>query len=157
MEHQLSLSENMNMRMVLRSSDDATLFDNTPHDFNVQLDKQTIIEGNWVVALTEIKVIYTGTIKQVKDLYVYTDVCTGSIVGKSERPLLRRVHIDTNNTSKTSKTLSANIVFDTPYYVPVRVKELDQIRIYIKDEKDADCSFLDDTCVTLHFKRFLFE
>ena len=125
----------MSMRMFLRSSDDATLFDNKPYDFNVQLDKQTPIEGNWVVALTEIKVNYTGTTKQVKDLYVYTNVCTGSIVGKSEKPLIRRVHIDTNNTSKTSNTLSSNVVFDTPYYVPVRVKDLDQIRIYIKDEK----------------------
>ena len=156
-DRQTSLRANMSMRMVLRSSDDATLFDNKPYDFNVQLDKQTRIEGNWVVALTEINVNYTGTAKQIKDIYVYTDVCTGSIVGKSERPLLRRVHIDTNNTSKTSKTLSANIVFETPYYVPVRVKELDQIRIYIKDEKDTDCSFIDgDTCVTLHFKKFLF-
>ena len=145
------------MRMVLRSSDDATLFDNKPYDFNVQLDKQTPIEGNWVVALTEIKVNYTGTTKQVKDLYVYTNVCTGSIVGKSKKPLIRRVHIDTNNTSKTSKTLSSNVVFDTPYYVPVRMKDLDQIRIYIKDEKDADCSFIDgETCATLHSKRFLF-
>jgi hypothetical protein len=35
----------MSMRMILRSSDDATLFDNKPYDFNVQLDK-THIEGN---------------------------------------------------------------------------------------------------------------
>jgi len=158
-DDQTLLRANISMRMILRSSHDATLFDNKPYDFNVQLDKQTHIEGNWVVALTEIKVNYTGTSKQVKDIYVYTNVCTGSIVGKSERPLLPRVHIDTNNTSqiKASKTLSANIVFDTPYYFPVRANELDQIRIYIKDEKDADCSLLDgDTCVTLHFKRFLF-
>lgn len=68
----------------------------------------------------------------MKDDYVYTNVCTGRIVGKSERLLLWRVHIDTNNTSKTSKTLSSNVVFDTPYYVPVRVKDLDKIRIYEK-------------------------
>lgn len=62
-DHQTSLRANMSMRMVLRSSDDATLFDNKPYDFNVQLDKQTRIEGNWVVALTEINVNYTGTAK----------------------------------------------------------------------------------------------
>lgn len=68
-DRQTSLRANMSMRMVLRSSDDATLFDNKPYDFNVQLDKQRRIEGNWVVALTEINVNYTGTAKQVKDIY----------------------------------------------------------------------------------------
>jgi hypothetical protein len=38
--------------MVLRSTDDGELFGNTAHDFKVQLDKQTLLNGRWFVALT---------------------------------------------------------------------------------------------------------
>ena len=130
--------------MVLRSSDDKKLFSNNPYDFNVQLDKQIAIDGNWVVALTEIELNYIK--KGTQDVYVFSDVCVGSFVGKSERPLLRRVQVQ-----------KKNIIFESPYYVPVRVNELNQIRVYIKDRNDEDCSFLNkDTCITLHFKRFPF-
>ena len=72
--------------MVLRSSDDERLFDNKPHDFNVQLDKHITIYGNWVVALTEIELNCT---KKEPRTYTYFQTCAGSFVGKSERPLLR--------------------------------------------------------------------
>lgn len=76
----------MSIRLVLRSSDDLKLFDNKSYDFNVQLDKQITIDGNWVVALTEIQLNYTK--KGTEDVYVFSDVCAESFVGKSERPLL---------------------------------------------------------------------
>jgi hypothetical protein len=44
--------------MVLRSSDDGGLFSNTAHDFKVQLDKQTLLNGRRFVALTEINLGY---------------------------------------------------------------------------------------------------
>jgi hypothetical protein len=44
----------MSMRMLLRSSYDGGLFGNTAHDFKVQLDKQTLLNGRRFVALTEI-------------------------------------------------------------------------------------------------------
>lgn len=139
-----SFHHEMSIRMVLRSSDDESLFDNKPYDFNVQLDKQIAIDGNWVVALTEIELNYIK--KGTQDVYVFSDVCAGSFVGKSERPLLRRVQVQ-----------KKNIIFESPYYVPVRVNELNQIRVYIKDRNDEDCSFLNKgTCITLHFKRFPF-
>lgn len=146
------------MRMVIRSSDDDSLFDNSPDEFKMQLDKQISLNGYWLVALTEIKISYTSTSKRIQDLYVYTNVCAGSILGKTESPLLRRVHINKDNTNqiKINKrtTMIANIIFQTPYYVPVRLGELDQIHFYIKDETGRQCSFLDrDSCVTLHFKR----
>jgi hypothetical protein len=53
-----------------------------------------------------------------------------------------------------------NLIFDTPYYVPVHTGELDQIHVYIKDvyikdEHGQECSFLNrQACVVLHFKRF---
>lgn len=130
--------------MVLRSSDDKELFDNKPYNFNVQLDKQITLEGHWVVALTEIELNYAKKLQE--EVYVFSDVCTGSFVGKTERPLLRRVQVQ-----------KKNLIFESPYYVPVRVKELNQIGVYIRDRKDEDCSFLNkDTCITLHFKRYPF-
>lgn len=110
----------MSIRMVLRSLDDKKLFDNNPYNFTVQLDKQITIEGNWVVALTEIELNYAK--KGKEEVYAFSDVCAGSFVGKSERPLLRRVQVQ-----------KKNIIFEWPYYVPVRVNELNQIRVYIKD------------------------
>lgn len=83
----------MSMRMLLRSSDDGGLFGNTAHDFKVQLDKQTLLNGRRFVALTEINLGYIGTSKIIKDLYVYINVYKDTIVGKSETSLLRRVHI----------------------------------------------------------------
>ena len=76
----------MSIQMVLRSSDDERLFDNKPHDFNVQLDKHITIYRNWVVALTEIELNCT---KKEPRTYTYFQTCAGSFVGKSERPLLR--------------------------------------------------------------------
>ena len=60
--------------MLLRSSDDGGLFGNTAHDFKVQLDKQTLLNGRRFVALTEINLGYIGTSKIIKDLYVYSNV-----------------------------------------------------------------------------------
>ena len=108
--------------MVLRSTDDDDLFENKAYNFSVQLDKQRHLEESWAVALIEITLNYSGTTKKVIDLYVYSDVCDGILVGKTEMPLLRRVRIDTNNTIKTSKTLSTNMIFETPYTFPFECK-----------------------------------
>lgn len=86
--------------MVLRSSDDEELFGNTAHDFKVQLAKQTLLNGHWVVALTEINLCYTGSSKIIKYLYVYSNVCKDTIVGKSETSLLRRVHVNKDSTNQ---------------------------------------------------------
>jgi hypothetical protein len=148
----------MSMRMVLRSSDDRELFGNTAHDFKVQLDKQTLLNEHLVVALTEINLGYIGTSKIIKDLYVYSNVCKDTIVGKSETSLLR-THINKDSTNQIKiqqkSTLITNLIFDTAYYVPVHTGELDQIYVYIKDEHGQECSFLNrQACVVLHFKRF---
>ena len=90
--------------MVLRSSDEEELFVNTAHDFEVQLDKQTLLNKNWVVALTEINLGYIGTSKIIKDLYVHSNVCKDTIVGKSETSLLRRVHINKDSTNQIKIT-----------------------------------------------------
>jgi hypothetical protein len=52
------------------SSDDGGLFGNTAHDFKVQLDKQTLLNGRRFVALTEINLVYIGTSKIIK-VFVY--------------------------------------------------------------------------------------
>ena len=151
----------MSMRMILRSSDDEELFGNTAHDFKVNLDQQTLLNSHWVVALTEINLCYIDTSKIIKDLYVYSNVCKDTIVGKSETSLLRRVHKNKDSTNqieiKKKSTMITNLIFDSPYYVPVRTGELDQIHVFIKDEHGQECSFLNrQACVVLHLKKFPF-
>jgi hypothetical protein len=149
----------MSMRMILRSSDDEELFGNTAHDFKVNLDQQTLLNSHWVVALTEINLCYIDTSKIIKDLYVYSNVCKDTIAGKSETSLLRRVHKnkDSTNQIKIKKKSTMITNFDSPYYVPVRTGELDQIHVFIKDEHGQECSFLNrQACVVLHLKKFPF-
>lgn len=48
-------------------------------------------------------------------------------------------------------------VYIQPYYVPVKLSDVQQIHIYIKDENGNDASFFKTkVTVTLHFKKFPF-
>lgn len=152
----------MSIRMVLKSTDGTHLFEkNTAHDFTVQLDRQINLEAYWVVALTEIDITYKSSSKFIDDVYVYSNICEESFVGSTEKPLLRKVHISKDATemyvTKKTKHFRTNFIFNTPYYVPVRLGQVNQIHIYINDGKGRPCSFINlEACVTLHFKKYPF-
>ena len=91
----------------------------------------------------------TANRAQKPELFVYSDVCRDSFIGTSEQPLLRRIVYDNKDQN--------NIIYDNPYYVPIKLKEIQQIHIYIKDDKGQDASFRKGiVTVTLHFKKFPF-
>ena len=148
--------------MVLKSSDGARLFENnTAHDFTVQLDRMIQLEGYWVVALTEIGITYRDTSKHIENVYVYSNICEESFVGSSEHPLLRKIHISKDETEQYTKNrqkhMTTHLILNTPYYIPVRLGQLNQIRIYITDEDGQPSSFInEEACVTLHFKKYPF-
>jgi len=96
--------------------------------------------------MTEINTSNRG---QTKEFFVYSDICQDSFIGASERPLLRRVFYEDTDQN--------NIVYDNPYYVPIKFREIQQIYVYISDCNGQDASFLKDkVTVTLHFKKFPF-
>lgn len=157
----ISFADKMSIRMVLKSSDSSGLFEkNTPHDFTVQFDKLIHLEGYWTVALTEITLSYTHTSKRIGDVYVFSNICQGMFVGGTETSLLRKVHLSKDMTEQTGTKNKVKVheqVFSTPYYMPVRVAQMNQIHIYIKDSDGRPSSFLnEDVSVTLHFRKYPF-
>ena len=133
--------------MVLSSYDGKDFFpNNTSHNCFVKLNRALQFDGYWVVALTEIG---TSERAQKDELFVYSDICQDSFVGSSEQPLLRRIFYEDVN--------DKNIIYVNPYYVPVNLKDIQQIHIYIKDENGNDASFFKKkVTVALHLKKIPF-
>lgn len=152
----------MSVRMVLSSDDGNIVFnDNAPNSFQVQLNRQIDLDGYWVVGLTELSIAYSNSSKRIDDIYVYSNICTNSFVGSVEKPLLRKVHISRETTEQYTvnkqKQYKTDLIFNVPYYVPIRVGALNQIHIYITDEKGEPSSFINkSTSVTLHLKKYPF-
>lgn len=134
-------------------SDESNVFfaDNTTADFRVQLKFPLYLEGVWKVALVEFHATEKSksTIKADEGLYIYTNLCTESIVHGEERPLLRRLE-------KSSKD-RWDYILDTPFYLGVTKKEIRDFEINIRREKDGDTPHLmKPVHLTLHFKRYPF-
>lgn len=148
--------------MVLSSDDgDLTFNNNTSNNFRVQLSRQLDLDGYWVVALTELSIEYSNSSKRIDDIFIYSNICTNSFVGSEEKPLLRKVHISRETTEQYTvnkqKQFKTDLIFHVPYYVPVRVGSLNQIHIYITDEKGEASSFINkNTSVTLHLRKYPF-
>lgn len=135
----------MSVRMVLTSTDSSEYFENKPHCFRVQLNKQIQFDGYWTVALTEFSTESLISSKKKSELFVCCDICEESIVGGKEAPLLRRIYLGKN---------PKNITYSQPYYIPVKIGQLQQIAIYITDRDGNLVSFLNGpVTVTLHFKK----
>ena len=139
----------MSLRMILSSKDSQNYFSNTPNSFTVQLNRQIQFDGYWVVALTEFN-LSDNIQKSNKgaEIFICCDICQETFVGGKELPLLRRIILD-------GEKESTNIIFTSPYYIPVKTSQLQQIQIYIKDRSGNLVSFQQEqVSLTLHFKKF---
>jgi len=138
----------MSIRMVLRSSDSKHFHpNNTTGDFNVHLPVPLDFTGNWTVALTKFTISRWSKKTFKPELYVCSDVVEHTVVGESEIPLLRRVYVKG----------AGNQIFDTPYQVPLRITELSDLRVYIRNVDNVPASFLQgEVSVTLVFRRLPF-
>lgn len=125
----------MSLRMVLKSTDSSEYFDNQPNCFRVQLNKQIQLDGYWTVALTEFATESWDPAKKTPEVYICCDICEETIVGGKDLPLLRRVFL--------GEKLENNIIYTLPYYIPVKIGQLQQICIYITDRTGNPVSFLD--------------
>ena len=142
----------MDRYIYIRSDESDVYFsDNQVYRFKVHLNLPLSLHGIWKVALTEFYAIdeSKSKTKTTDALYIYTDLCKESIVHGVEQPLLRRLDKNKKN--------SYDYMFDVPYYLPVKSKELREFQIYIKQ---ADGSYPSDLksplYVTLHLKQYLF-
>ena len=74
------------------------------------------------------------------------DICEETTIGGKETPLLRRIYLGEK---------PDNIIYTLPYYIPVKIGQLQQIGIYITYREENLVSFLDGpVTVKLHFKKF---
>ena len=137
----------MSLRMVLSSTDSSEYFDNKPNCFRIQLNKQVQLDGYWTVALTEFTTESWNSNKKSREVFICCDLCEETFVGGKDMPLLRRVYL--------GEKPETNTIYKLPYYVPVKVGQLQQICIYITDRAGNLVSFLDGpVSITLHFKKF---
>jgi hypothetical protein len=142
----------MDKYLFVQSNESNVFFiDNTTSRFRVQLKFPLSPPGVWKGALVEFHATATSKsdIKADDGLYIYTDLCTGSIVDGEERPLLRRLE-------KSTKS-KWDYILETPYYHRVTKSEIREFEIHIKGEQEAKVSHLAKPVhLTLHLKPYPF-
>lgn len=132
------MSSKMSLQMVLKSTDSAsTHSDNKPYNFRVRLPRSLPVE------LTEFCNDNIGRLSD-KEIFVYCSICEDTIIGECQGPLLRRIYLID----------SKNQIFFRPYRIPLRINDLTDLHIYIKDKNMGDASFLTgESTVTLGFRQ----
>ena len=117
--------------------------------FKVHLNTPLTLQGFWKVALVEFHVREKAKTKADEALYVYTDICKESIVHGEEKALLRRL--------QKNKKSEWDHVIQSPYYLPVKKKELREFEIHIKREDGSVPTYLTGSVnLTLHVKPYPF-
>lgn len=120
---------------------------NNPTDLYIQFPKSYTLEGRWSCALTEVTLTCDFTPRS-KRLYICCDIVEESYVRDTLFPVLRNIEIQTRY--KKLKTEE----FVNPVYVPVKVKNLSTIRLYLLDEHLNPVQFQSsDLHCVLHLKK----
>ena len=140
-------------RYLYVKSDESNAYfsDNTAFRFKVHLKLPLILHGKWKVALTEFyaQEVSKSKTKDINALYIYTDLCKESIVHGEEQPLLRRLDKNSRN--------GWDYIIDSPYYLPLKRKELIEFQIYIRLDSGEFASELKSPLhLTLHLKQYPF-
>jgi hypothetical protein len=82
-------------------------------------------------------------------LYVFTNICKESVLQGVEQPLLRRLQSNTNT--------GWSYVIESVIYLPLKVRDLTELEVYIKTSDGAVPSFLASPLhMTLQFKHYPF-
>lgn len=140
----------MNIRMVLRSCDSVDMYgDNKPYDFIVHLSSPLSLSGYWTISLAEFSLIgHNSRLASQPELFLCSNVCDDNIVGGIKMPLLRRIYFEK----------PGNIIYHVPYEVRVKQGQLQDIHLYLRNEKNEPASFIrGQVCVTLLLKRLPFH
>ena len=84
-------------------------------------------------------------------MYVYCDIAENQLVGDVSAPLLRVVPVQTSGISQGDVVAHS---FNTPHYVPVKIKNFEVIQMDIRTDTSEKVSFQrGKLTATLHFRR----
>ena len=90
---------------------------NNPFDFTIELPEALVLDGEWECALSD---IYYDNSAINEELFVFSDICNDSYVYNNRLPILRKVNKPD--------------IFTLPYFTSVNLREIQRIRIFIKDK-----------------------
>ena len=120
---------------------------NTPYHFKVYLSTPLLLEGQWDIGLLDFysKEKSSAAKKSTRELYLFSDVCTGVNVFHNQYSLLRRIFPTPQN--------NWNYIFSSPIFVPVKKTEIREIEIHIYSESGQEATFLkENLSCTLQFR-----
>lgn len=84
-----------------------------------------------------------------KPLYVFSNICEFSSVSGQEQSILRITQPDLS--------YDWNEKFYPIYYIPIKITDLTNLHLHLKDESGLDAAFIDsEVWVTLHLIRYPF-
>ena len=84
----------------------------------------------------------------LRDIYIYFDICTEQLIGGSRGSLVRFTTVDKGQCQMEK--------FNYPYYVNVKPMNTNQLEVYIKDRNGKDASFLTETTTcTFHLRKII--
>lgn len=136
------------MIVYLSSQDSKHLYpSNMPTSFVSHLAEPIAQKGQYMVALLEVNIPPLSTkYSQDKLLTIYCSICEHSLASDTKLPILRKVCVKAGT--------QTNILLDPVIYIPVRLGNIQDIQMYIKQD-DHTCPSLDegDFSCTLHFKQ----
>lgn len=142
-------------RYLYVSSDDSVQYfpDNLVYKFKVHLHLPLTLRGLWKCGLVEfhaeVQTPAKSSQKRDQAVYVFSDLCQGSILGGSEQTLLRRLESNTKT--------GWHYVFENAFYLPIKRKDLVEFEVVIKAEDGSFPSFLKSPLyMTLHLKPYPF-
>ncbi|KAJ8317946.1 hypothetical protein KUTeg_003037 [Tegillarca granosa] len=94
--------KSMSRRIVLRSKDSINFYpDNECYSFRVHLPRPLLLDGNWSLSLLELT--FQGQQPADPEFYVHCNLCSDTIVGDREVPLLRYMFMDTPELSSDGR------------------------------------------------------
>ena len=125
------------------SSKDSLSFhpNNKGHSFIVELPERVNLDGDWEIALCDF--YHNSEVNEI--LHVFCDLCDYNYIGNSLEPIIRTIY--PNNSS-------SDFQFSSNYYISVKNKSLNRIKVYIRDVNfSLPSSITGDIHLTLHLKR----
>lgn len=116
------MGESIHIIHVNSASSSETYKNNAAHDFKIRLPELISLEpvGDWYCCVKQCSIGFHFP----APLYLCTDICHDSVAGEKKLPVLRVIH---------QRTL---VVYNTCVYVPVKVRDVSELRIYLIRTRD---------------------
>ncbi len=134
--------------LFINCSDSLTLHkNNSATEFDIELPKKYVLDGNWECALKELSLTLSFHPESSR-LYLCCDFLEESYVKNTSLPVLRNVNVGEDY----GKFLG--ITFTDPYYVNVKSPDLSRLRVFVRDSELKSLTFQhNDLYCVLHFRK----